>query len=227
MDTNIKINCNVKLYFNLKKNLHYYRYPLKAEPIGVRINKNGMEVPQYKERRLRSDEYVNRDFYKSFPYHIPGENGKLSNTKERDNRLCKIELEKGRYERQIQLDRGIVPNDNKKGSGDFYEFYEYWIGNEEYSNSTLAGYRSLINKLKLFTKRNDLSFDLIDYEFVRKFEHYMQTTPVSSRGIMTQVSINKRIQDLIYLIWQAHNAKVILVHPVPNYNYKNAESKKK
>ena len=65
MDTNIKIDCNVKLYFNVKKNLHYYRYPLKAEPIGVRINKNGMEVPQYKERRLRSDEYVNRNFYKS------------------------------------------------------------------------------------------------------------------------------------------------------------------
>ena len=227
MDTNIKINCNVKLYFNLKKNLHYYRYPLKAEPIGVRINKNGMEVPQYKERRLRSDEYVNRDFYKTFPFHIPGENGKLSHTKERDNRICEEQLEKGRYERQIQLDRGIVPNDNKKGSGDFYEFYEYWIGNEEYSNSTLAGYRSLINKLKLFTKRNDLSFDLIDYEFVRKFEHYMQTTPVSSRGIMTQVSINKRIQDLIYLLWQAHNAKAILVHPVTNWKYKNAESEKK
>ena len=68
MDTNIKIDCNVKLYFNVKKNLHYYRYPLKAEAYGVRINKDGIEVPQYKERRLRSDEYINRDFYKSFPY---------------------------------------------------------------------------------------------------------------------------------------------------------------
>ena len=137
------------------------------------------------------------------------------------------QLEKGRYERQIQLDRGVVPNDNKKGSGDFYEFYEYWIGNKEYKESSLAGYRSLINKLKLFTKRDNLPFEIIDYEFVRKFEYYMQTTPVSSRGIMTQVSINKRIQDLIYLLWQAHNAKAILVHPVTNWKYKNAESKKK
>ena len=227
MDTNIKINCNVKLYFNVKKNLHYYRYPLKAEAIGVRINKNGIEVPNYKERRLRSDEYVNRDFYRTFPFHIPGENRKLSHTKERNNRLSEEQLEKGRYERQIQLDRGVIPNDNKKGSGDFYEFYNYWVEDKEYSYSTLSGYRSLINKLKSFTKRIDLSFDLIDYEFVRKFEYFMQTKPVSARGIMTQVSINKRIQDLIYLLWQAHNAKVILVHPVPNYNYKNAESKKK
>ena len=89
MDTNNKINCNVKLYFNRKKNLHFYRYPLKAEAVGVKINKDGIEVPSYKERRLRSDEYVNRDFYKTFPFHIPGENGKLSHTKERDNRLCR------------------------------------------------------------------------------------------------------------------------------------------
>lgn len=67
MDTNIKINCNVKLYYNVKKNLHYYRYPLKAKAIGVRINNKGIEVPVYKENRLRSDEYVNRDFYKTFP----------------------------------------------------------------------------------------------------------------------------------------------------------------
>ena len=127
MDTNIKIDCNVKLYFNVKKNLHYYRYPLKAETYGVRINKNGIEVPQYKERRLRSHEYINRDFYKSFPFHIPGKYGKLFNTKERANRLCEQELEKGRYERQIQLDRGVTPNDIKKGSGDFYEFYNYWV----------------------------------------------------------------------------------------------------
>ena len=152
MDTNIKINCNVKLYYNVKKNLHYYRYPLKAKAIGVRINNKGIEVPVYKENRLSSDEYVSRDFYKTFPFHIPGENGKLSHTRERDNRICVEQLEKGRYERQIQLDRGVVPNDNKKGSGDFYEFYEYWIGNKEYKESSLAGYRSLIINLSCLPK---------------------------------------------------------------------------
>ena len=53
MDTNIKINCNVKLYYNVKKNLHYYRYPLKAKAIGIRINNKGIEVPVYKEKRPR------------------------------------------------------------------------------------------------------------------------------------------------------------------------------
>ena len=65
MDTNNKINCNVKLYFNRKKNLHFYRYPLKAEAIGVKTNKDGIEVPSYKERRLRSDEYVKKGGCKS------------------------------------------------------------------------------------------------------------------------------------------------------------------
>ena len=134
-------NCTVKLYFNKKRNQHYFRYQLPSERIGTRINNKGAEVPTYKNVFLRSDEYVPLSWYNSQRQWFAEP---TSQTQKSWNKNTQKILDEMLMERQYEVNQGRIPNADKLTGGDNIDFFKYlddWIDkNESYRNSTIKGY---------------------------------------------------------------------------------------
>ena len=88
-------NCTVKCYWNKKKGVHYFRYPLPAERVDVRTNKNGEEVPVYKSKPLRTDEYIKKSWYNQNRWYEEDENGYLPQSKRAWNKKTEEEINNG------------------------------------------------------------------------------------------------------------------------------------
>lgn len=239
MDTKKPINCKVKLYYNKAKGIHYFRYPLKAERLGYKLDssgdvildKNGKPRYNYNEKKLRPDEYVGKNFYNSqLQWHEPDENGKLSREKQAWNKKTQEELDRMLRERQHQIDNGIIPSSNTQSissSSDFFEFLHRFVERGNYTKNTVNGYKAMEKSLKHFIKSDKLQFFQVDNKFLKDFEHNMQNSPSTMRGINSQQTINTKIKRTIFICHQAANEGVIDKVSFSKYRYTKAESKKK
>ena len=202
-------NCTVKLYFNKKRNQHYFRYQLPSERIGTRINNKGIEVPTYKNVFLRPDEYVPLSWYNSQRQWFAEP---TSQTQKSWNKNTQKILDEMLMERQYEVNQGRIPNTDKLTGGDNIDFFKYlddWIDkNESYRNSTIKGYFSLKKHLEDYYGKY-LPFQLINNDFIRRFEKHLLKAENFQGGKISQVTANKYISNLQFICYQALNERII------------------
>lgn len=201
-------DCTVKLYFKKERGQHFFRYELPAEKTGTKINSKGKEVPTYKKIFLRPDEYLPLSWYNSQRRWFPDPSTQAQRAW---NKKTRSELDKLLMERQYLIDNGTIPKVDKIGGGDidFFKFLDKLISEKEYSDSTKASYRSLVSRLKTFHKSSYLPFEIINNDFLRRFEHWLLNTDQTLKGPVSQNTANKRIADIEYVCHQAQNDRII------------------
>ena len=205
-------NCTVKCYWNKKKGVHYFRYPLPSERVDVRTNKNGEEVPVYKSKPLRTDEYIKKSWYNQNRWYEEDENGYLPQSKRAWNKKTEEELNKMLYERQRLVDIGIIPYVDDKidlDAEDFFAYLQGWLGKNRYAKSTVSSYYMAEGRLRKFCKAQVLPFSKINNDFLKRFEIWCGETPFTMRGKISQVTINKMIANIEYICYQALNEGLI------------------
>lgn len=202
-------NCTVKLYYKKERGQHFFRYELPAEKTGTKINSRGKEVQTYKKIFLRPDEYLPLSWYNSQRQWFPEPS---SQAQRAWNKKTQSELDKLLIERQYYIDNGTIPNIDKIGGNDRIDFFKYlekWLSENEYSDSTRAGYRSLVSRLKIFHKSSYLPFEIINNDFLRRFENWLLNTDQTLKGGVNQNTANKRVGEIEYICYQALNDKLI------------------
>ena len=205
----IGFKCTVKLYYKKERGQHYFRYELPAEKTGIRINSKGKEVPTYKKIFLRPDEYLPLSWYNSQRQWFVNPS---TQAQKAWNKKTQSELDKLLMERQYLINNGTIPNEDKVGNRnkvDFFDFIDRWLSEKKYQDSTVAGYRSLVNRLKAFHNSSYLPFEIINNDFLRKFEYWLLNSEHFSSGAVCQNTANKRIGDVEFICYQAFNDKVI------------------
>ena len=202
-------NCTVKLYFSKKRNQHYFRYLLPSERVGTKINSNGKEVPIYKHVFLRPDEYVSLSWYNSQHQWFAEP---TSQAQKAWNKKTQEELDKMLIERQYEINSGRIPNANSITGIDNIDFFKYldnWIDkNEGYKESTIKGYIALKKHLKVF-HGNYLPFQLINNDFIKRFEKHLLKAENFKGGRISPVTTNKYSSNLQFICYQGLNERII------------------
>ena len=201
-------DCTVKLYFKKERGQHFFRYELPAEKTGTKTNSKGKEVPTYKKNFLRPDEYLPLSWYNSQRQWFPEPSSQAQRARNKNTQSL---LDKLLMERQYLIDNGTIPKVDKIGGGDidFFKFLDKWISEKKYTDSTKAGYRSLVSRLKTFHKSSYLPFEIINNDFLRRFENWLLNTNQTLKGPVSQNTANKRIGDIEYICYQALNDRII------------------
>lgn len=220
-------NCTVKLYFNKTRNQHYFRYLLPSKPNGTYINSKGEVKPKYDTVYLRSTEYVPKNFYNSQRQWFAEP---TTQSQKAWNKNTQKILDEMLMERQYEVNQGRIPNADKLTGSDNIDFFKYlddWIDkNESYSNSTIKGYSSLKKHLKDYHGKY-LPFQLINNDFIKRFEKHLLKAENFQGGKISQVTANKYISNLQFICYQALNERLIDRVEFTKIKQTKAESKSK
>ena len=200
-------------FFDKRRGFHYIRYRLPSIK-----DIDG----KYKQRKFKPDENLKFIFKEGFNYTHPIENGKeirLSALKVSENKKYLKRVNEILAERQTDISRGEYTIPSNSMNQDFYEFTEKWMidPKSKRSKQTIAGYKSLMNHLKTFTNSNNLAFETINEDFVKRFHGYLNEADshikTSNNGKLSGVTINKRLKEFKYVVGEAKRARIIDFHP--------------
>ena len=200
-------------FFDKRRGYHYIRYRLPSIK-----DIDG----KYKQRKFKPDENLKFIFKEGFNYTHPIENGKeirLSALKVSENKKYLKRVNEILAERQTDISRGEYTIPSNSMNQDFYEFTEKWMTDpkSKRSKQTIAGYKSLMNHLKTFTNSNELAFETIDEDFVKRFHGYLNEVDshikTTNNGKLSGVTINKRLKEFKYVVGEAKRARIIDFHP--------------
>ena len=200
-------------FFDKRRGYHYIRYRLPSIK-----DIDG----KYKQRKFKPDENLKFIFKEGFNYTHPIENGKeirLSALKLSENKKYLKRVNEILAERQTDISRGEYTIPSNSINQDFYEFTEKWMidPKSKRSKQTIAGYKSLMNHLKNFTNSENLAFETINEDFVKRFQGYLNEADshikTTNNGKLSGVTINKRLKEFKYVVGEAKRARIIDFHP--------------